>query len=206
MTKLDFLYGLRDALRALPREDIERYVEYYSEMIDDRVEDGMTESDAISELGSIEEIAARILGDTAPQPSAREVKEPKKEPKKEKRPTSAVAVLLIVLGFPLWFPLLVAAFSVLISLVAVLFSLVITLWAVEVSLWGCAIGGLVSGAVAFVIPNISAGLMLVGIALFCTGLSVFGFYGCKAATKGAAWLVAKAALAIKSIFVRREVA
>lgn len=43
MTKGEFLHELRERLAALPEEDIDRTVYYYSEMIDDMTEDGKTE-------------------------------------------------------------------------------------------------------------------------------------------------------------------
>ncbi len=197
MTKLDFLYELREALSSLPREDIERYVDYYSEMIDDRIDDGMNEADAVAEMGSVADVAQRILGDTSPQ-------EPVKKAEKPERRSGWRQMLLIVLGFPLWLPLLIAAFAVLFSLFAALFSVVISLWSVVVSLWGTALGGLVLGAVALVSENLSAGLALMGIALFSAGLSLFGIFGCKAATKGAGMLTVNTAKGIKKVFVRKE--
>ena len=63
MTKNEFLTELRVALAGLPEEDIEKSLEYYSEMIDDRVEDGLPEGEAVADLGSIEDIRKQILKD-----------------------------------------------------------------------------------------------------------------------------------------------
>ena len=59
MTKIEFSERLKQTLvtRGLPREEAAKSVEFYLEMIDDRVEDGMNEEDAVAALGSIEEIA-----------------------------------------------------------------------------------------------------------------------------------------------------
>lgn len=199
MTKLDFLYDLRAALKALPKEDVEHYIDYYSEMIDDRIEDGMNEADAVAEIGSVEEIAAKILGDT-PQ------KEHTEEPPGSKRRLGGLEILLLVLGFPLWFPLLIAAFAVIVSLFASLYSVVISLWAVVASLCGTAAGSLVTGVVSLACGNLPAGLALLGAALFFAGLSVFAVLGGKAVTKSAVWLTAKTVIAVKKIFVRKEAA
>ena len=43
MNKEQFLIELASALAGLPEEDIEKSLEFYSEMIDDRIENGMTE-------------------------------------------------------------------------------------------------------------------------------------------------------------------
>ena len=43
MTKVQFLMALQRKLHGLPQEDIEQTLEYYNEMIDDRMDDGLTE-------------------------------------------------------------------------------------------------------------------------------------------------------------------
>ena len=61
MDKLAFLSALRDRLSGLPDEDVEQSVEYYGEMIDDRIEDGLSEADAVEAVGCVEEIAVQIM-------------------------------------------------------------------------------------------------------------------------------------------------
>lgn len=61
MTKQDFLDKLRSMLGSLSEEDIARSIEYYSEAIDDRIEEGMSEEEAVREMGSVEEAAKNIL-------------------------------------------------------------------------------------------------------------------------------------------------
>ena len=46
MNKQEFLNQLRSGLNGLPHEEIEERVMFYSEMIDDRVEEGLSEEDA----------------------------------------------------------------------------------------------------------------------------------------------------------------
>ena len=57
MTKSEFLDGLCRGLRfhADPNE-IQRMVDFYSQSIDDRVEDGMTEEEAVAAMGDLEHI------------------------------------------------------------------------------------------------------------------------------------------------------
>ena len=61
MKKNEFLDALRRRIAALPAEDIERSLDYYSEIIDDCMEDGMTEDEAVEQVGSVEQAAANIL-------------------------------------------------------------------------------------------------------------------------------------------------
>ena len=66
MTKQLFLNELSAALHGLPREERYRTLSYYDELIDDRVEDGQSEEEAVESLGSPEQIAREILGEEEP--------------------------------------------------------------------------------------------------------------------------------------------
>ena len=48
MGKQEFLAQLRKGLQGLPQEDIEERLTFYSEMIDDRMEEGLSEEEAVS--------------------------------------------------------------------------------------------------------------------------------------------------------------
>ena len=64
MTKTEFLAEIREKIQGLPQSDIEKFLDYYAEMIDDYTEDGRTQEEAIGELGSVEEIVEQILKET----------------------------------------------------------------------------------------------------------------------------------------------
>ena len=66
MTKAEFLKALEEKLSALPPEDRAASLAYYEEIIDDRVEEGVCEADAVAAAGSVEEAAAQLLAE-APQ-------------------------------------------------------------------------------------------------------------------------------------------
>jgi hypothetical protein len=66
MNKNEFSNELRRRLSGLPQDELERTVSYFCEMIDDRVEDGMTESDAVASLQSFDEIARELAAERAP--------------------------------------------------------------------------------------------------------------------------------------------
>ena len=180
MTKYEFVTTLTHRLSHLPREAVEERVNFYIESIEDRIEDGVPEEEAVAAVGSPEEIAAQIMGEL-PRP-AFEV--PRKE---QKRRPSAVETVLLILGAPIWLSLLIAAFAVVLSVYISLWAVIISLWAIFASFVGCALGGIVGGAfLAF--TNGATGVFLIGAGLFCAGASVLLFHGCKAATKGAVWL------------------
>ena len=61
MDKKQFLDALKNALKGLPDEEKAQTLAYYSEMIDDRCDSGMSEEDAVLSLGSVDDIARGML-------------------------------------------------------------------------------------------------------------------------------------------------
>lgn len=197
MLKQEFLNALRQGLSGLPQNDIEERITFYGEMIDDRMEEGLSEEEAVSAIGPVDEIVTQTVADI---PLTKLVKE-KIRPKRKMR---AGEIVLLILGFPLWFPLLVAALVIVFALYIVLWALVIVLWAIEVSFWACALASLVSAVVYFANGHTPAGIAAFGAVLIFAGLAIFLLFGCIAASKGAAKLAKKIVLGIKSLFVRKE--
>ena len=197
MNKQEFLGELRSRLSGLPSQEVEERLNFYSEMIDDGIEEGMSEEDAIAQIGSVEKVAAQIVSDI---PLSKIVK----DRIKPKRKIKAWEIVLIALGSPIWF-------SLAISLLAVIFSLYVSLWAVVVSLWsvfaafvaGGALG-IFSGVGIIIGGKALTGVGLIGAGLVLTGLSVFAFYGCRAVTKYIVLLTAKMAVGTKNCFIKRE--
>lgn len=197
MNKQMFLQALQRGLAGLPQEDIDGRLNFYSEMIDDRVEEGLTEEEAVAQIGPVEEVIRQIIAET---PITRIVKE-KVRPAKGR---GAGSTLLLVLGFPLWFPLLIAAGAVVFSFYVVLWSLIIALWSVEIALIAGAFGSVVISVVQAVRGRwLSAGISL-GAALLCAGLSLLLFDACRAATVGMARLTKRLAVWIKALFVGKK--
>lgn len=123
MTKIEFSERLKQTLvgRGLPREEAAKSVEFYLEMIDDRVEDGMNEEEAVAALGSIEDIAEQILYDL---PLGVLVKSKIKN-KKEKNGNPALIIVLAILGFPIWFPLMITVLAAIFSVYIIIWSLIL---------------------------------------------------------------------------------
>lgn len=197
MTKLQFLLSLHDRLSGLPKDDVEERLHFYSEMIEDRMEDGLSEEEAVSAVGSVDEIAAQIVADI---PLAKIAK----EKIKPKRRLKVWEIVLLALGSPIWLSLLIAAFAVTLSLYASLWSVIISLLAVFGSLIGCAVGTIAAGTVLAFGSNSLAGVAMIGAGSVCAGLSVFLFFGCKAATKGILLLTKKIGSRIKRCFLKKE--
>lgn len=199
MYKQDFLSQLRQGLSGLPREDVEERLAFYGELIDDHMEDGLSEEEAVASVGSINEIITQVVADTPLLKVA-------KERVKSQRQLRAWEIVLLALGSPLWLSLGIAAVAVILSLYISLWSVIVSFWAVFGSLVGGAVGGLVAGTVLACTGNGLNGIVLVSAGLVCAGLSIFTFYGCKAATKGTMILTKKLAVWIKNSVIRKEAA
>ena len=165
--------------------------------LDDRIEDGLSEEEAVAEVGTPEEIAQQILSEI---PLSMLVKE-KMRPKRALR---GWEIILLILGFPLWFPLLIAAFAVVLSLYIALWSIMISIYAVDLALGLSAIAGMVMAFVYLFQGNVPSAIFMFGAALICGGLAVLLFIGCVALTKGVFKLTKKMLLGVKSWFVRKE--
>ena len=197
MTKIEFILELKNKLSGLPQAEVDDRLLFYSEMIDDRIEEGLSEEDAVRDMGNIDDIATQILSDT---PLLKIVKD-KVKPKRKMR---AWEIVLLAVGSPLWITLLAVAFAVLVSVYAVIWSLVVSAWAVFAAFAGCFIGGIAGGIVFICVGKLYVGLACIGAGLVLAGLAIFAFFGCVAATKGCAKLTKIIVLGIKKAFVGKE--
>lgn len=167
MNKQEFLKRLTAALSGLPQEEIRKTVEYYSEIIDDAVEDGREEGDIIRGFDSVEEIAERVINET---PIRKFVTEDVK-----KRHISVGAIVLIIIGSPVWLPILAAVFAVLVSVYITIWSFVISLFSVFAALSLAAVGMIILAPIMMFVRPVKA-MFAFGLALLCAGLAVFMFY------------------------------
>lgn len=195
MTKLEFLSQLERALSALPAAECADRLDFYREMIDDRMEEGLTEQQAVEAIGSVDTVVAQIAADI---PLTTLVKERIKP-----RRLSGLTVTLLVVGSPVWLSLLIAAAAVALSLYVSLWAVVVSLWAAFAAVVGTAVGGLAGGIVLAVTGYVPSGLVLVAAALVCGGLAILMFFGCRAASGGLVRLTAVSINAIKKSLVRK---
>ncbi len=198
MTKLEFLDELKKALCGLPSEDIQKSLEFYSEMIDDKIEDGLSEEDAVSQIGNIGDIAKQILSDIS-------ITKLVKQKIKPKHRMGAGEIILLILGSPIWLSLLIAAIAVVFSVYVSLWSVVVSLWASFAAFVGSAFGGFAAAAILFASgQNVYAGIVMIAAAFVLVGVSILFFFVCRESTKGMVWFTKKITLFIKSCFLRKE--
>ena len=193
MNKQKFLAKLRAGLSGLKQKEIKEHLAFYSEMIDDRMEEGLSEEAAVSAIGSVDDIVEQIMVDNLLD-----------ECSKVKRVSKTLAIVLLILGSPLWVSLLAAAFAVLFSAWVAIWSVIIALQSVVASLIVSALICVVVGGVFACYGNAVSGLAMLGGGFICAGLSVFAFYGCRAIT-GFSWrFTKKIAACIKKYFFSRR--
>lgn len=197
MTKIEFVLELNEKLSGLPQDDLQERLEFYSEMIDDRIEEGLSEEDAVRDIGTIDEIVAQILAET---PLVKIVK----DKIKPKRKIGAWEIVLLVLGSPIWLSLLIAGISVFLSLYVVAWALIVSLWSIFAAFVACAFAGVAAGIVFSIFESALTGIAMISAGVVCAGLSIFTFFGCKEATGGISRLTKNIVLAIKKRFIKKE--
>lgn len=197
MNKLEFINELKNKLSGLPQEDIDRSIDYYGEIIDDRVEDGLTEEEAIEAIGSTDEVVSQILIDT-PLPKLVKAK------LKQNKALKVWEVVLLVLGSPLWLSLIAVAVCVILSVYIVIWAVIAALYAVVASL---AVGG-IAGLAGFFVTAFSGdflhGLLMLGAGLICAGAAILLFFGFNVITKAILKLSKALLFSIKKSFVKER--
>lgn len=191
MNKKEFLKELRKRMRDLPSGDVEKYIEYYEEMIDDSMEDGMTEAEAVAAIGPLDEIAEMIT------------QEGNRTPFKHK--LYAWQIILIILGFPVWGSLLISLVAIVISVFASVFAVIVSLYAVDLVLAFC---GCFS-VVRFILLIVQGSsfmyvLLALGVGLLGIGLSILLFFGCYALLKLSIYFIKFLFRACKKPFQRKR--
>lgn len=171
MNKAEFLAEIRRKIQGLPQSDIEKFLDYYAEMIDDYTEDGHTEEEAIRELGSVEQIVEQILKET---PLPRLVQE-------KVRPTRALRageIILLLLGSPLWVPMVLAVLALFFGAYVLLWAAVAVLYAIDLSAFACGAAGVFSILPFALSGNLLQGIFLLGVGLIGIGVGLLFLFVC----------------------------
>lgn len=171
MTKEAFIMWLCEAFSAYPQEEVEERIRFYIEIIEDRMEEGLSEEEAVASVGKLEDVIAQIQADMP-------------LPKKYKagRRLKGWEIVLLILGFPLWLPLLAAGFAVALSVYICIWAVILCLWAGFVTIAVCSFFGILAGIAYIIFFDRLTGIALLGAGIFCMGLSILAFWGCNAIT------------------------
>lgn len=192
MNKKEFLDALSDKLSVFSEEDRKKSVDYYSEIIDDGIEDGLTEEEAVAKIGDVTDVAAGIIADA-----------PIKTIVKQKVKRSKTLTVLAIIGSPLWIALGAAAAAVIIAFLACVFAV----WAAYIAIGiACAAGfvvGIANAVYLFINWNLPLMTFFAGCALVCLGIAIIIFMFIKPVTKGVFKLFGQLKL-IKRLFIGKE--
>ena len=196
MKKQEFIDEIMKRLEGIPEEEIRKSIDYFSEMIDDRMEDGMSEEEAVAAAGSVDDAVKAILEDI---PLTKVIKAKTKPQRKLK----TWEIVLICVGSPVWVPLLIVA-------IAVIFALYVSIWACLIAFYAAELAMFLSGIAAFVVGiaalfriDPARALLAIGGGLILIGGSVMLIIPLVKLTKLVAKLAKKIVLWIKSLFVRK---
>ena len=202
MNKIEFLGNLTEQLRNLPKAEVEKLTSFYDEMIQDRLEDGMSEEEAIERIGSVVDAAEAAMQDVS-LPSLMKASVKKS---REKSSSKTLWLILVILGFPVWFPLLLTFFAVVFVVYLTLWILIVTLYVMELSFAVICVSGIVFGSIYMFIHSISTGICILGLSFALGGVAIACFepanFLAKQLMKGMVFFIKK----VKSPFITKEVA
>lgn len=174
MNKYEFLAEVRRGLGGMDKADIDRSLEYYREMIEDRVEDGISEEEAVAALGPVDKVIADIRAgaDCAEREDIPTPVSSFSEKEEENTGNRPLGVLLTVLR------VLYAIFDVCLWITAV------SVMVAGISVCATAAGILFTGIVQMLADGLAIGLVYIGGAAAGAGIGIFTVIGAVWAFRG----------------------
>ena len=168
-------------------------------MIDDRIEDGMDEKEAIKDIGGVDEVYRQIV-DAIPLRTIAKAK----LRKKRRRTMKAWSIILLIIGFPVWG-------SILIALLAAWAVVYVCLWIVAICIWivfaALIIGsqiGFIASLISLIANNTTYAAYIFGASLMAAGLTIIFFYLGKLAFKGMGKLTKLTIKGLKNMLIGRR--
>ena len=156
MTKQEFPSELERALGKLPHAEVEQALAFYDEAISDRMEDGLSEAEALAGLGPVDEIAAQIAAETPPIPRAIA---------RANTGSRTLNIVLLAVFSPIWIPIVLALAAAALAVYVAIWAVIAALWAVDAALVLMPLAGLAALA-----STVGGGMPLPGVFVF--GLSL----------------------------------
>lgn len=161
MTKQEFLSELERALGKLPHAEVEQALAFYDEAISDRMEDGLSEAEALAGLGPVDEIAAQIAAETPPIPRAIA---------RANTGSRTLNIVLLAVFSPIWIPIVLALAAAALAVYVAIWAVIAALWAVDAVLVLMPFAG-----IAALISTLGGGMPLPGVFVFGLSLVSSGF-------------------------------
>jgi uncharacterized membrane protein len=200
MLREEYINQLSTRLKENDIANADSMVEFYEEMLADRMEDGMTEEEAVASMEDIDHVVSQAKLDR-PLPALMFDKVKESHEKASKNSKGTLWIALAIIGFPVWFPLVIAFLSIVLALYISLWAIVVSVYAIEFALGVSAVAGFLGGF-AFIFGQIpfATTLALWGCALILAGLGILLWKPICLATKGMIELIKWLFRNIKSVF------
>lgn len=191
MTEKEFLCEIKSKTKHLSKAERRELLAYYGEMISERMEDGMSEAQAVEAIGSVDELLASYTGldGNSPKPKDSRLK--------------GWQIVLIAVGSPLWISLALAAFCVLLALYIVVWALVIVLYAVFAAFAAAFVGCICSGILCLIVSTPSYGFVLLGVGFIMGGFACLLLLLSNISAKGAVKLTVNTTKRFVKLFRRK---
>ncbi len=157
----------------MPISETGKVLSYYSESLQDRIEDGMTEEEAIKSFESIDQIV-KNLEDEIPLSAVVKDKVINKTTKNKNMTlaTIVLTIIAVILTSPIWIIILALLFSIAVAVVAVFWSIPIIIVSMYVSLYPVAISGIFFGFSRMFTVSFPTGLAYLGVGVASAGLAI----------------------------------
>ena len=173
MTRNEFITSLSARLQGIPENERNKAIEWYSELICDRMEE-MPEADAVAGIGSVDEIADEIISQYRQNTTAVQSTntEPQSKTSADKGVNTALMIFAIVVLSPIWLPLLIVGLTLALVAVVLVWCAVVTVGVMLVSAAAVGVVGLFYGFWAMFVINPAYGLLVLGTALVAAGITL----------------------------------
>lgn len=192
MNKTEFTRILKTKISHLPRAERKKILQYYNEMISERMEDGMTEAEAIEALGDIDELVAAY----APAPAQLTQR---KSPR-----LRAWHIVMLAVGSPLWISIVAALFCIMLASYIVIWALVVAFYAIFAALAVSGFACIMSSFIALFSQGFPAFAALMGAGCLLMGFALLWLVPCNLFAKAAGKMSGKLPKFIFGFFFKRR--
>lgn len=184
MNKEEFLNGLRARLAYLPESDTEKFIAFYAESIDDRVEDGMSEAEATAAMGDIDSVVHTIESEMPLSTIVRQrVKSSRERSEHSGGGHSVLWIVLAVLGSPVWLSLVCVLGAVVAAIYISVMVFVAAIYIVLLALGLSSVFMLMYSVSRLFTVGLASALLALGVALATAGVCAALLWPCVTLSK-----------------------
>lgn len=163
MKKQEFIDKLSGLTKDLTASEREKAIQFYTEIIEDKIESGISEEEAVAQLGSPTGAAQKIKTDM------------QAKSKKTKK-------IILISTCVIWVPFLLTMILMVFSIYLVLWTVIITGFCAVLSFACVFLEGILT-LFMVIAHNLPAAVLQLGIALFCGGAAILSYMGMIRLTK-----------------------